>query len=113
VIARQHQGSAKGFVFQSLEVEAGIANILLAPDLFEQNRIVVVDHVDTESMEPFQPHNLESLRGAINLRNKGFSEFGHIPPEGADHDSEATHTALNSKELLVGLQGFEPRTKGL
>jgi error-prone DNA polymerase len=41
VIARQRPGTAKGFVFLSLEDETGIANIILAPDLFEQNRIVV------------------------------------------------------------------------
>ena len=41
VIARQRPGTAKGFVFLSLEDETGIANIILAPDVFEQNRIVV------------------------------------------------------------------------
>jgi error-prone DNA polymerase len=41
VIARQRPGTAKGFVFLSLEDETGIANIILAPDFFEQNRITV------------------------------------------------------------------------
>jgi error-prone DNA polymerase len=41
VIARQRPGTAKGFVFLSLEDETGIANIILTPDIFEQNRIVV------------------------------------------------------------------------
>jgi error-prone DNA polymerase len=41
VIARQRPGTAKGFVFLSLEDETGIANIILAPDIFEQNRIIV------------------------------------------------------------------------
>jgi error-prone DNA polymerase len=41
VIARQRPGTAKGFVFLSLEDETGIANIILAPDVFEQNRLVV------------------------------------------------------------------------
>lgn len=41
VIARQRPGTAKGFVFLSLEDETGIANIILTPDVFEQNRIVV------------------------------------------------------------------------
>jgi error-prone DNA polymerase len=41
VIARQRPGTAKGFVFLSLEDETGIANVILAPDVFEQNRIVV------------------------------------------------------------------------
>ncbi len=41
VIARQRPGTAKGFVFLSLEDETGIANVILAPDVFEQNRVVV------------------------------------------------------------------------
>ena len=41
VIARQRPGTAKGYVFLSLEDETGIANVILAPDVFEQNRLVV------------------------------------------------------------------------
>jgi len=41
VIARQRPGTAKGFVFLSLEDETGIANVILAPDIFEQNRLFV------------------------------------------------------------------------
>jgi error-prone DNA polymerase len=41
VIARQRPGTAKGFVFLSLEDETGIANVILTPDVFEQNRVVV------------------------------------------------------------------------
>ena len=41
MIARQRPGTAKGFVFLSLEDEAGIANIIITPDVFEQNRVVV------------------------------------------------------------------------
>ena len=41
VIARQRPGTAKGFVFLSLEDETGIANVILAPDIFERDRIMV------------------------------------------------------------------------
>ena len=41
VIARQRPGTAKGFVFVSLEDETGIANVIVAPDVFEANRVVV------------------------------------------------------------------------
>ena len=41
VICRQRPGTAKGFVFLSLEDETGIANIIVAPDVFEKNRLVV------------------------------------------------------------------------
>jgi error-prone DNA polymerase len=41
VIARQRPGTAKGFVFLSLEDETGIANVILTPDVFERDRMVV------------------------------------------------------------------------
>ncbi len=41
VIARQRPGTAKGFIFMSLEDETGIANIIITPDLYERDRLVV------------------------------------------------------------------------
>jgi error-prone DNA polymerase len=41
VIARQRPGTAKGFVFLSLEDETGIANVIVTPDVFEANRVTV------------------------------------------------------------------------
>jgi error-prone DNA polymerase len=42
VIARQRPGTAKGFVFLSLEDETGISNAIITPQLFEQDHVVVV-----------------------------------------------------------------------
>jgi error-prone DNA polymerase len=42
VIARQRPGTAKGFVFLSLEDETGIANAIITPQLFEQDHVTVV-----------------------------------------------------------------------
>jgi len=41
VIARQRPGTAKGFVFLSLEDETGISNAIISPDVMEQNRILI------------------------------------------------------------------------
>jgi DNA polymerase III alpha subunit len=41
VIARQRPGTAKGFVFLSLEGETGIANVIVNPDLYEKYRVVI------------------------------------------------------------------------
>jgi error-prone DNA polymerase len=41
VVARQRPGTAKGFVFLSLEDETGIANVIVAPDIFERDRLIV------------------------------------------------------------------------
>jgi error-prone DNA polymerase len=44
VIVRQRPGTAKGFVFLSLEDETGIANVIVTPQLFEKYRLVLVDY---------------------------------------------------------------------
>jgi error-prone DNA polymerase len=42
VIVRQRPGTAKGFVFLSLEDETGIANVIVTPGLFARHRLVLV-----------------------------------------------------------------------
>jgi error-prone DNA polymerase len=42
VIARQRPGTAKGFVFLSMEDETGIANAIITPQLFEREHVVIV-----------------------------------------------------------------------
>ena len=43
VICRQRPGTAKGFVFISLEDETGVSNAIVEPDLFEQFRLVITE----------------------------------------------------------------------
>jgi len=42
VITRQRPGTAKGFVFLTLEDETGISNVIIRPDLFDRHRMTVV-----------------------------------------------------------------------
>jgi error-prone DNA polymerase len=42
VIVRQRPGTAKGFVFLSLEDETGIANVIVTPGLFARQRLALV-----------------------------------------------------------------------
>jgi error-prone DNA polymerase len=42
VIVRQRPGTAKGFVFLSLEDETGIANVIVTPQLFARHRLTLV-----------------------------------------------------------------------
>ncbi|HKO61837.1 MAG TPA: error-prone DNA polymerase [Pyrinomonadaceae bacterium] len=44
VIVRQRPGTAKGFVFLSLEDETGIANVIVTPQLFDGNRLALVNY---------------------------------------------------------------------
>jgi len=42
VITRQRPGTAKGFVFLTLEDETGISNVIIRPDLFDRQRMTVI-----------------------------------------------------------------------
>src|SRR5579863_5783147 len=41
VICRQRPGTAKGFIFLSIEDETGVANAIVMPDLFQKNRLLL------------------------------------------------------------------------
>jgi error-prone DNA polymerase len=42
VITRQRPGTAKGFLFLSLEDETGVANAIVTPDLLHRHRILLI-----------------------------------------------------------------------
>ena len=42
VITRQRPGTAKGFVFLTLEDETGVSNVIIRPDLYDRQRLAVV-----------------------------------------------------------------------
>jgi error-prone DNA polymerase len=44
VIVRQRPGTAKGFMFLSLEDETGVSNIIVTPQLFDQYRLELLGH---------------------------------------------------------------------
>lgn len=44
VIVRQRPGTAKGFVFLTLEDETGVSNIIITPQIFDKNRLTLVNH---------------------------------------------------------------------
>jgi error-prone DNA polymerase len=43
VITRQRPGTAKGFLFLTLEDETGVANVIVRPDLFARDRLVLIE----------------------------------------------------------------------
>jgi error-prone DNA polymerase len=43
VIARQRPGTAHGFIFLSLEDETGIANVIIKPDVYDEDRMTVLN----------------------------------------------------------------------
>jgi error-prone DNA polymerase len=54
VICRQRPGTAKGFVFISLEDETGVSNAILTPKLFEELRFVITQEPFLEIEGPVQ-----------------------------------------------------------
>ena len=63
VIVRQRPGTAKGFLFLSLEDETGIANIIVHPDTYDVNRTVLIGapFVVVEGV-------LQNQQGSISIR---------------------------------------------
>ena len=43
VITRQRPGTAKGFVFLTLEDETGVANVIVRPNLFAEQRMTILE----------------------------------------------------------------------
>src|SRR4029077_9367605 len=63
VICRQRPGTAKGFLFLSLEDETGIANAIVEPDLFDTYRetLVTAPYLLIEGV-------LQNQQGAISVK---------------------------------------------
>jgi error-prone DNA polymerase len=63
VICRQRPGTAKGFLFLSLEDETGIANAIVTPDVFDANRAVL-----TGAPYLLLEGRLQNQQGAISVK---------------------------------------------
>jgi len=79
VITRQRPGTAKGFVFLTLEDETGVANIIVRPDLFARDRLVIVE-------EPFLLVDgvLQNQDGVTSVRAE---QVRGLPGAGLDFDA--------------------------
>jgi len=81
VIARQRPGTAKGFVFLSLEDETGIANIIIAPPLFEREHSTVVRRSFLRIAG-----TLQNQDGVVSLKAGRIEPFDLVQTEMASHD---------------------------
>jgi error-prone DNA polymerase len=81
VITRQRPGTAKGFVFLTLEDETGIANIIVRPDLFARDRLIVVE-------EKFLLVDgiLQHQDGVISVRAESVQAMTHAAIDFDSHD---------------------------
>jgi len=81
VIVRQRPGTAKGFVFLSLEDETGIANIIVTPDLFNRCRAELVN-------EPFLVIDgvVQNLEGVVSVKAERVQALPRARVAPASHD---------------------------
>jgi len=72
VICRQRPGTAKGFVFVSLEDETGVANAVVTPRLFEKHRLLINE-------EPFLIIEgvLQNIDRVIHVKARRFIPLAH------------------------------------
>ncbi|MBV9876588.1 MAG: error-prone DNA polymerase [Verrucomicrobia bacterium] len=69
-ICRQRPGTAKGFVFISLEDETGISNVIVTPDMFERYRLII-----TQESFLLIEGILQSRQGVIHVRAKNIERL--------------------------------------
>jgi error-prone DNA polymerase len=83
VITRQRPGTAKGFVFLTLEDETGISNIIIRPDLYATDRLVVVS-----SSFLLVEGLLQNQDGVTSIKAERMSRLEGMPDDAAidSHD---------------------------
>jgi error-prone DNA polymerase len=81
VITRQRPGTAKGFVFLTLEDETGIANIIVRPDLFTDVKMTVIGapYLIVEG-------TLQIQDGVTSVKAERFQALPTQGPEPQSHD---------------------------
>jgi error-prone DNA polymerase len=81
VIARQRPGTAKGFIFISMEDETGIANVIVTPDLYERERLIV-----TRSKFLAVEGLLQNQNGVIHVKAMRLRQLSDKALELRSHD---------------------------
>jgi error-prone DNA polymerase len=91
VICRQRPGTAKGFVFISLEDETGVSNAIVDPNLFERFRLVI-----TEEAFLLIEGEVQNSDGVVLIKARNITPLVHLP-------------VLQSGETLVGSESHDFR----
>jgi error-prone DNA polymerase len=81
VITRQRPGTAKGFVFLTLEDETGVANIIVRPKIFAEQKTTILEH-------PFLlvEGQLQIQDGVISVKADRCQSLWEAGPEVMSHD---------------------------
>ena len=95
VVCRQRPGTAKGFVFLTLEDEWGLVNVIVRPDVYRQYRAVLRDSslvaVVGRLQKAFSTTNVLATRAiALELR---------VPDAPLTHPEEAVAAGVRSHDF--------------
>jgi error-prone DNA polymerase len=92
VICRQRPGTAKGFVFISLEDETGVSNAIVDPDLFERFRLVI-----TEEAFLLIEGEVQNSDNVVLIKTREITPLAHLP----------AMLAMQAGEQLVGSESHD------
>lgn len=92
VICRQRPGTAKGFVFISLEDETGVSNAIVEPDLFEHFRLVI-----TEEAFLLIEGEVQNSDNVVLIKAREIRPLLHLP----------AMLAMQAGEQLVGSESHD------
>ncbi len=95
VICRQRPGTAKGFVFVSLEDETGVSNAIVDPDLFERYRLLITEE-DFLVIEG----EVQNSESTVLIKTREIKPLAYLP---------AVATALQAGDKLVGSESHDFR----
>jgi error-prone DNA polymerase len=95
VICRQRPGTAKGFVFVSLEDETGVSNAIVDPDLFERFRLLITEE-DFLVIEG----EVQNSDNVVLIKTREIRPLAHLP---------AVATALQAGDQLIGSESHDFR----
>ena len=92
VICRQRPGTAKGFVFISLEDESGVSNAIVDPDLFERFRLAI-----TEEAFLLIEGEVQNSDGVVLIKAREIRALAHLP----------AMLAMQAGEQLIGSESHD------
>jgi error-prone DNA polymerase len=81
VIVRQRPGTAKGFLFLTMEDETGVANVIVTPDIYDRNRLVLVNEPLLLIDGPLQNQD-----NVIHVKARRIQPLRYSMTAGASHD---------------------------
>jgi len=94
VICRQRPGTAKGFVFISLEDETGVSNAIVDPDLFERFRLLI-----TEESFLMIEGEVQNSDNVVLIKTRDIKPLTHLP----------AMLAMQAGEQLAGSESHDFR----